>query len=263
MLSLREIQIAFVNGVLSGAPGALGDRIAEAGGLNASARLDIYRNNSFGNWRGALQDVYPVVLALVGESFFNQAADLYSRRYPSRSGNLHDFGSEFAAFLADYSLAATLPYLPDVARLEWAIHRVFHAGESSTLDLARLAAVAPERLGALRFQLNPATALVSSPYPILDIWRISQPDASSNRTVDLAAGADKLLVIRRSGDIDIERLALGEFILLDALTGGCTLAEAMAQTLDAQPDFNLEAALQAHVGGQTLREFHDNDGGTR
>src|SRR6185436_9928463 len=77
----------------------------------------------------ALAAVYPVVQRLLGQGFFEYACDAFIRRHPPRSGNLHDFGAEFAEFLAGFEAASTLTYLPDTARLEWSWHVAFHAAD--------------------------------------------------------------------------------------------------------------------------------------
>ena len=73
------------------------------------------------------------------------------------------------------SLRAQLAYLPDVARLEWAWHRAFHAADRAPLALERLAAVPPERYGQVRFRLHPSAQFIASDYPLLRIWEVNQP----------------------------------------------------------------------------------------
>jgi hypothetical protein len=119
MLSLPDLQAAFARAVIDRDEGAIADWIVAAHGLDAPARIGIYRNNVFGNYRNTLRQVYPVILALVGVPFFNRAADAYASRYPSRSGDLNDFGGELGEFLAQWPPSAQLAYLPDVAKLEW------------------------------------------------------------------------------------------------------------------------------------------------
>jgi hypothetical protein len=84
-------------------------------------RIAIYRRTVFANYRNALAATYPVVKRLVGAPFFNTAVDSYVHAHPSASGDLNVYGDAFGDFLAAYPHAANLPYLPDVARLEWAI----------------------------------------------------------------------------------------------------------------------------------------------
>ena len=137
----------------------------------AARHLQVYRNNVFESLVGALKAVYPVVERLVGTGFFAYAADGYIRHHPPASGNLHDFGDSFAGFLAGFEPARALAYLPDVARLEWAWHRAFHAADRAPLALERLAAVPPERYGQVRFRLHPSAQFIASDYPLLRIWR--------------------------------------------------------------------------------------------
>lgn len=113
-----KLQTELAQSVLAQAQTGFIERIVTTG-LSRGRHLAIYRNNVFSNFREVLRAVYPVVERLVGESFFNYAADRFIRLYPSTSGGLHRFGGDFAEFLASFPPAADLVYLPDTARLEW------------------------------------------------------------------------------------------------------------------------------------------------
>ncbi len=220
-------------------------------GRFGGARLfQIYRNNVFLSLTGALAAVYPVVQRLVGEGFFNYLSDSFIRAHRPGSGNLHDFGAALAEFLAGFPACADHPYLADVARLEWAYHRVFHAA-APAFDLAALGAVPADEYGALRFDLSPAARLIVSDYPLLDIWRANQPGAD-DATVDLDAGGVRLLVFRRALEVEFKHLDPGEYALLDALRDGATLAEASERAVEAAADFDLASCLQQQVALGTL-----------
>jgi hypothetical protein len=117
----------------------LPDCIVGASAMHAAAAIAVYRNNVFSNYRKALREDYAAVLGLVGEGFFHAACDAYIRLHASPSGDLNDFGSAFGTFLESWPPAAQLAYLPDVARLEWAMHLASNAADSSALNLASLA----------------------------------------------------------------------------------------------------------------------------
>lgn len=257
MPSLPDLQAAFARAVINHDEGAVADWIAAAHGLDASARIAIYRNNIFGNYRNTLRAVYPVILGLVGEPFFNRAADTYVSRYPSRSGDLNDFGGELGDFLAQWPPSAQLVYLADVAKLEWAMESAFHAADAAPLDLQALAIVPPEVFSTLRFDLHPASRIVWSPYPILRIWQVNQPGFDGDQSVQLDAGGDSLLVIRRGSGVELERLSPGELVLLRALAEGMSLAAAHTRALQAEPELDLSAFLQHHVLGGTLVASRD------
>jgi hypothetical protein len=256
MPSLLELQTAFTRALMERDESALlAEWIVAGRGLDALGRIDVYRNNVFANYRATLREVYPVVLSLVGEAFFNRAADTYTTNCPSHSGDLNDFGAEFSDFLAGWAPGASLAYLSDVARLEWAVERVFHAAEHSPLDLTALAAVSQEALPELRFGLHPASRIVCSPYPILRIWRVNQAGFDGDQSVNLDAGGDAVLVIRRDTAVELERLSPGASTLLQALTADQTLAQAHARALEADPELDLTALLQRHVLNGTLVSF--------
>jgi len=256
MASLPELQAAFARAVIDRDEAQVEEWISATPALDAPARIAIYRNNVFGNYRNTLRQVYPVVLALVGEAFFDHAADIYAARYPSHSGDLNDFGGEFGDFLAEWPPSAHLVYLRDVAKLEWAIESAFHAADAPLLDLQALAAVPPDRFSALRFDLQPASRIVDSPYPIQRIWEVNQKDYTGDQTVQLDAGGDALLVIRRDSAVELEPLSRGELVLLQDLAGGKPLGEAHVHALEAERALDLSAFLQRHVLGGTLVGFH-------
>jgi hypothetical protein len=79
-------------------------------------------------------------------------ARAYLHAKPSTCGNLYAYGSGFAALLAQFPHAQSLPYLPNLARLEWLVHRAYGAADAKPWDPAGLIAVAPESQGEIRFE---------------------------------------------------------------------------------------------------------------
>lgn len=254
MLSLRELQAAFARSVLDRADAAIADALVPAR-IPGADGFAVYRGNVLGNYTSALREVYAVILRLVGERFFDALAHAYARQVPSRSGDLHEFGEELAEFLETFAPARDLPYVPDVARLEWAVHRVFHAHASPPLDPAALSAVPPERLPDLRFELATATRLLRSPYPILTIWRVNQPQWEGDQAVDLGLGAERVLVMRRGLEVVLEPLSCSEYAALSALEADHRLADALSAAQGIDPGFDLEAFLSTHVLSGTLCGF--------
>ena len=247
MLSLRELQARFVADLFT-ADDTADDGYIRADAVNASSRIDIYRNNVFSNYHEALSAVYPVVERLVGEAFFRQAANFYIGAYPSTSGDLNDYGAGFAGFLASFPPAAKLVYLPDVARLEWLVEAVFHEADHAPLPLSKLAAVPAERYGELRFTLHPACRLFESAYPVARIWQVNQPDWQDDCSVDLATGGCRLLVCRENFTVVVKPLTGGEFAALNALADKAGIAAAYELACAEQANFELDAFLQTMIG---------------
>jgi hypothetical protein len=257
-MSLLEIQSQFAAGVFSEFPPALQSRVV-AGKIAAAERLAIYRNNVLSNLRGALRDSYPVIFRLLGEVFFNGVATEYIRCQPSRSGDLHDFGGEFAVFLELFEPCADLPYLADVARLEWAWDSAFHAADTTPATpslLTRLQAVPPESYVHIQFQLNAGITLLTSTYPILNIWQANQPEHIEVAAVDIDAGGGNFMVFRdRAYAVLIRELSAGEFAFLQATRCGKLFEEATAQALAAEPEFNPGIALHRFFENHIVTDF--------
>lgn len=217
-------------------------------------RMQIYRNNFALSLREALAGVYPVIQKLVGEAFFEQLAREYVQRYPSRTGNLHDFGDEFASFLHDFPGLEELSYLPDVARLEWAHHQVFHSAEDKVLNLEALAAVDEQQLGKLRFQLSSHCVCLASDYPVLRIWQANQ-EGQDDTPVSLDEGGVQYIVLRYGLQIEFHPLTPGVFALIDALAREMVFEQACEAALAADADCDIAAALQFLVAQKIVSGF--------
>jgi len=200
------------------------------------ARLAVYRGNVVGATGKALAGAYPIVGKIVGEEFFDAVAREYLRRHPSASGDLNEYGAAFADFLAVFPHTQDLPYLPDVARVEWLAHRAYFAADAAPLDF--------ERLASTRFALAPACALMRSAWPVARIWQIHQNDFTGEFSVDLNTGAENVLVYRPRFRVLVRALSDAHYRFLDALAGGTPLA--------SEPEFDVAHALVDWVNDGVL-----------
>jgi hypothetical protein len=258
MPSLHDFQRAFSAAAVFEDTAAVASLGIVAGELEPEARIRIYRANVLGNYRRALAATYPVIKRLVGAPFFDAACDHYIRGHPSTRGDINRYGADFAQFLAAYPPSRELKYLPDAARLEWAIDQANIARDAVPFDIMALAGVPVYLQGELRFFLHPSAQLIASTFPILHIWQANQPGADLDERIDLDEGGDTLLVLRRPpnvGGIAIERIAGPEHLLLSLLGAGRTLGEAADRCALLSPDFDLAAALQRHVASQAIVGF--------
>ena len=254
MSALRELQQGFMEAVFDRKSPALAQHLA---GTDTERvwRTEIYRNNAFSNLQGALASAYPVIVKLVGSDFFHYAAKEYCYQFPSVSGDLHHFGEKFAGFLAALSAVAQLPYLPDVAKLEWICHKAYFAADHAPLRFEQLMRVAPERYGDLKFKLHPACALLESVFPVDRIWAVNQDDYAGEQAVDLSSGGAAILVKRTLYRVEVLRLPRSEWGGLQALSTGHTFSAACDTALQIDPHLNLSTTLQRWVDEAILVDF--------
>ncbi len=257
---LDDLQRAFAAALLDldAATTRAGTALVGGGKLTAERRLEIYRFNVLANLCGALKDIYPVVLAIVGETFFQHAAEQFVRAHPSRSGDLNKFGADWPSFLAAYPHATELPYLRDVAAVEWAWHEAFHSAESPRFDLSRLAEVPPETQGSLQFVLHPSVRLIQSRYPTLRIWEVNQPNFAGEIDVVWEDAPASFLIHRDIADgvsVVIKQISDAGFVFLLALERSATFEEAASDALDVHSDFDLQGFLLESVQSGVIIDF--------
>lgn len=203
MSSLLELQQAFRRSLVAGDNTEAAAAII-ADGLLPEARLNIYRNTFIGTLTTALRLSFPAVHRLVGADFFEGAARIFAAAASPQSAYLNEYGQGFPEFLAQFAPATSLPYLADVARLEWAVNRALHAADVEPLDLARLRAIDPKDQGNIAFVPHPSIGIVHSNYPINEIWRavIAQDDMAMAE-INLASGPVWLLIERREDRVEV------------------------------------------------------------
>jgi len=253
-MSLAQLQRDFLAALDADAAATLA-RITPAR-PDAATRLDVYANAARAIGRDALRATYPVVEQLVGRAFFNEAVDRHLAAHPSQSGDLHELGAGFAAFLGEYSHAASLPYLPDVARLEWAMQRAFHAADANPFDLARMAAVPAEQWDELRFETAPGTAIITSPWPLLTLWRAHQPGESLPEDFDLDQGGETVVVHREGFECVARQLDAAALAILAAALDGQPLAAALTNAaFNDESAGTLLAALRLLINEGILVDF--------
>lgn len=209
----------------------------------AEQRLALYRGNLSGNWDKTLSSAYPVLKALVGEEFFAALARAYGKAYPSDAGDLNLFGAHFADFLAAFPHVADYPYFPDMARLEWALHRAHYAANAQPVDAARLMQLRPEQIDMARLSLHPACTLFTSEWAVVEIWQAHQPGGEDGLPQELAR-ANHALVVRPQWKADVLPLSAAAYAALSAVQQGRPLGEALDAALAIDAGFDFGAQLQ-------------------
>jgi len=209
----------------------------------ALTRLAVYRGNVYGNYLKALSGSYPITRAIVGEEFFEGMAREYARQYPSTCGDLNAYGGMLADFVENFPPAGDLPYLPDVARMEWLAHRAYYAADGIPFDAARLMRTPQEEQERLRPVLASACALFKSSWPLKRLWEIHQDDYIGEFEIDLDSGPDRILIHRPEWQVRVDSLTRGDFRFLSGAMNGETLCEALAAAMEQGTGFDPGYAL--------------------
>ncbi len=242
--TLLDLQRSFLEALYNSREAGPVDRLVGAG-LDPAARLRIYRHNSEQGHLEALRTTYPAVAALVGDAFFEQTAARYRRAHPSRSGNLQAYGEHFAEYLAWLASTHSLPYLGDVARLEWRRQLAALAGEAQALTPAEWQSALAALEGPVRLTFHPSLHRFASAHPVLAIWRYAmQP---SRERLTLPETGVRVVLWRSAGEVAMAGVDPASFACIDALARGDTLDAAHAAANAADPVFDLAQCIASLV----------------
>jgi len=218
-------------------------------------RLAIYRANVTAAATKALAAAYPVIQQVVGDEFFDGLARAYQRLMPSTSGDLYDYGATFAGFVAEFPHTQSLPYLPDLARLEWAVHRAYGAEDAPAWDRQALAQIEPTQQAAVRFVWATGTAIGESSFPIARIWLIHQSGFDGEFSVDWSV-RESALVAREGFRVVVRALDACDAAFIASSLAGAALGPSAERALAADPGFDLGQLLGRLVASNVICGFN-------
>lgn len=239
-------QARFVAALLDPAQ-AVPEGVLDADGGAAGRRFDVYRNNVVASLSEALVSGFPVVTRLLGEENMRGLAGMYLRAHPPASPMMRLYGEAFPAFLEATEQLAHLGYLGDVARLELALRRAYHAADVPPMAPDRLA-IAPEALLRARLRFAPAVALMQSDWPVHGIWRFNTEDGAPKPL----PRAEDVLVLRPAFDPVPHLLPAGGAAWIGALMDGQSIGDALDLAEAEAPGFAPDACLTLLVQGGAL-----------
>lgn len=116
------------------------------------SRVALYGSMVRHHVKAALEKLYPLTRACVGETQWGELARAYEASGPARPFELNHSGEGFPAFLADEAERRGLPaFLPALARFEWTDFAVYTSQEP-----------VPEKVE--RLTVNPTLAALEHPF---------------------------------------------------------------------------------------------------
>jgi uncharacterized protein (UPF0276 family) len=215
-------------------------------GEHSSHRLALYRGNQFAAWEKALSGAYPVIQMLVGDEFFGGLSREFGIAVPSSSPDLNELGSGFADFLEGFPHVADYPYFPDVARLEWALHRAHYAHSAEPVSANFVLDLPPEQLAKARLQFHPACVLFASQWSVVQIWRAHQEDADVNLP-ERVDEANHALIVRPHWKASVLPLEPASHAALAHLADGGDLGSALQAAMEIDQDFDSDDHLRQWI----------------
>ncbi len=139
--------------------------------VSAESRLTIYSDAYRLRLLEALTDTYPTMLKYLGESSFTELATAYIDAHPSTYKSIRWFGDSLANFLSQGAQYQPLPFLIELAQLEWTLTLVFDAADSPIFNLQDMANIPMESWENMVLKTHPSVHLLNFSWNVVEYWR--------------------------------------------------------------------------------------------
>lgn len=216
------------------------------------AGLRAYQANAAATAQRALAAAYPTVEQLLGEAPFGALAQALWQAAPPQRGDLAAWGEALPGFIERDAQLAGEPYLADLARLEWAVHRTRQAADDDA-PVTGLALLGSTDAAGLWLRLRAGHALLRSLHPVHTLWAAHQADGDdrfAEARAALARRQAEAVRIRRNGwAVVVERTDAATAGFEADLLRGMPLGDALDA---AAPDFGFETWLVDSLRGGAL-----------
>jgi hypothetical protein len=246
MSALAQQQQGLLNALFaSGKKNAI-DLVAVRADSMGARGLKAYQSNGHALAQRALSAAYPVVAQLLGEESFGELARALWHAQAPVCGDIARWGEGLSDFVRNNPQLTEEPYLADVARVEWALHRCA-AAEDVALSPESLALLGTQDPEALWLQLAPGVSVVRSAWPVASIV-LAHQDGSGVSLAEAGAQlrngrAEDALVWRQGLRPRLRQALAGEADFVSQLC----LGSAFGPALDAAPDLDIQQWLTEAV----------------
>ena len=217
--------------------------------------LKAYKTNGHILAERALTAAFPVVTQVVGVSSMADLSRALWHASPPRCGDLAQWGAGLPAFLDNNDQLQDVPFLADVARAEWALHRCAVAADRVT-DAASFALLTHQDPQTLGLKLAPGCTALTSTWPVASILgaHLLQSPSLEDVGAQMAQAVAQDVIVWRAGLKPTFKAAqAGEVTCLLALARG----ESLLVALEASPALDFSSWLPAAVqSGLVLGAFY-------
>ncbi len=240
MPSLRAVQrrlAAEIRGNAAGTPvpdDGFAGSLRLPPGTDPDSRLAVYRDGYPARIFEALEDAYPAIATICGDGSFTRLARRYLQGCDLSATSLNGIGEHFPTYCTRDELSTQLPFLSDLAHVEWAALRALHSTEQPPVDPTLFAAWNMEDWERVVLSFQPSTTLVRSDWPIHDLWQ-ARDTPRDDIDIDLTDRAQDVLLYRRDYEVECRLLTRHESIALDSLLSGSTLGRTMETLAENDP----------------------------
>ena len=218
----------------------------------SAQQLAIYRSSIFGGLKKALAETYPVTKELVGEEFFNMMSGQYIKEYPCKVQDLNDYGKELPAFIKNLKQARSVPYLADVAWLEWAYNIALNS-EVQFNNIHEISQLTAEQQSHLKILLPNGSALIHSIYPVDKIWNMHSDDGDSE--IELNEKDRFVIVWKDLSKVKIDILSCEQYFFLQQINKQKTFVDVCQSILNTHSECDINKLFSKSIQNGWVQSY--------
>jgi hypothetical protein len=197
-------------------------------GEDRRRRLAVYTDGYPARMHEALREAFPALAHIVGARTFAEFVDRYCAAVDIPATNLNSIGEMLPEFLCNDIAAHELPFLPDLARLEWLVQQAFHATHAVPIDPAAMHPPAGRGWEDVCLDFQPGLGVVRSAWPVLDLWQ-ARDTPRGEIDINLTGRPQNVVVWRDGFEVRCDAVSDAEATVLHSLRNGMTLGQAIAR----------------------------------
>lgn len=192
--------------------------------------ISIYRNNFVMSLKEMLEQIFPVTQALIGDAYFAYVSRQFIHDCPLIEPHLNLYGGAFISFLRGLKALNNMPFVAQMAELEWHLDRIGHIYYVPKFDFHRLSKVDESQVMEIHFSLAATCYLLSSEMNLIDLHKdlsvTKKPTSVDSIDEDSYREQSYILVLQnQQGDSAVMPLNRKHWGWLQGLKNGFSLSQ--------------------------------------
>jgi hypothetical protein len=192
--------------------------------------INIYRNNFVISLRELLENLFPVTQALVGSEYFTHTSRQFINNCPLKEPHLNHYGSYFVSFIEELKALEHMPFVAQMAHLEWHLDRISHIYYQPNFDFDGLTQINEDQYLNIHFHLAETCYLQTSSMDLIALHKdFSEPQNTSQQGETKEPNYQQqsyiLVLQNHQGESALMPTSQQHFAWLTGLKNGLTLAQ--------------------------------------
>jgi hypothetical protein len=195
------------------------------GKIHLNQAFEIYHQSYLARLTLELERTYPAIRWVIGDQHFLKICHKFIESQPSVTYNLLFYGKEFADFMLANFSTQKIPFLHDLARLEWLYKEAYNRPRSNPMSEDQLLVLT--QASDYRVQFIESLNILTSPFAIFELWSRREEPAYNFELINWLH-PENLLIYKIRNKVTVTQIMPIEAEILKSLEGGASLNSTLA-----------------------------------